>query len=380
MEIFIFLFLVISALYAWIIESYHKHWKRLKKFTPGGRQVKTGISVIIPVRNEADNLPELLASLSSIDYPKDLWEVIIVDDHSTDSTAEVLEYAAMDFPLKFVKLQDHYPGMVSNAYKKKAIELGISLSSFDLILTTDADCIFHSLWLKSMVEYYETTGKRCLAGPVISASSGTPMSIFQKLDFVTMQGITGGALEWGKHIMANGANFLYEKKLFYEVGGFSGVDNQPSGDDMLLMQKIKAKYPDTISYVKCSEAIVETKPAETPGAFLQQRIRWASKSKSYSDKAINKILLLVFIYNLFFIILTILVFIHPMLLFLLLLFMLGKVLIEFPFLYTVSKFFKAERLMNLFIFMQPFHILYIVIAGFLGKTGVYSWKGRKIKI
>lgn len=380
LEAFIFLFLVISALYARVIESYNKHWKRLKKFVPGGNIGNTGISIIIPVRNEAENISQLLSSLSGINYPKELFEVIIVDDHSTDSTAEVLAHAAVDFPFRFYQLSEHLSGERTKAYKKKAIELGISKSSFNLILTTDADCSFHPQWLSAIAEYYETYKKRCIAAPVISSRSGTPLSLFQRLDFLTMQGITGGAIESGKHIMANGANFCYEKTLFYEVGGFAGVENQPSGDDMLLMQKIKEKYPEDIAYLKCREAIVETAPIESINGFLQQRIRWASKSKSYSDKTINKVLLLVFIYNLFFIVLTILVFIDPMLLFLLILFLVAKILIEFPFIFSVSKFFKAERLMNAFIFMQPFHIIYIVIAGLLGKTGRYTWKDRKVKL
>lgn len=377
---FILLFLIISVIYGAVIEFYSKHWRKLKKFTPTGQNTGLPISVIIPVRNEIENIVMLLNSLSALNYPKENFEVIIIDDHSTDNTPEVLSNPDVDFNLRFFKLADYLQesGGATEAYKKKAIELGISFASHELIVTTDADCVFHAQWLSSIAEFYSVTENVCIAAPVMIGNGISPLNIFQVLDFITLQGITGASVHSGKHVMANGANFIYKKSVFYEVGGFKGVDNLPSGDDMLLMQKIKKKYPGQVAYLKCKEAIVETKGMESVVAFLQQRIRWASKSKSYSEKSINRILALVFLYNLFFIILTVLVFFNPILLFLLLLFLMAKILIEFPFVHSVAKFFNKEAVMKFFIPMQPFHIIYTVAAGVLGLFGKYTWKGRKI--
>ena len=179
--------------------------------------------------------------------------------------------------------------------------------------------------------------------------------------------------------MCNGANLAYEKAAFNEVGGFSGIDNLPSGDDMLLMHKIYKKYPQQVFYLKHESAIVSTAPVSSWKSFFHQRIRWASKADSYDDKRIFWVLLLVYGINLFFLALGIAAFFHTTWAFFLLLFLLAKVLIEFPFVNTVASFFRQRMLLNYFILMQPLHILYTIIAGWLGKFGSFEWKGRRVK-
>ena len=182
----------------------------------------------------------------------------------------------------FIKIEN------PNSYKKKAIETAIGLAKGSLIVTTDADCIVQPEWLKTIASYYENSGAVFIAAPVVynDPSPGDSFfkkffKIFQSLDFMTLQGITGASVYKKFHNMCNGANLAYEKKVFHEVGGFEGIDNIASGDDMLLMHKIQKLYPDKIKYLKSTNVIVQTQPAETVKEFINQRIRWASKADKY---------------------------------------------------------------------------------------------------
>jgi len=337
------------------------------------------VSVIIPFRNEAGNLPALLNCLAKLEYPSDRLEVILVDDDSSDDSVSIIMDAAREMPvLKLHKLE----GIDDNttiAYKKRAIEKGISVSAGEWIITTDADCSFETTWLKTIASFIRFTKAKCIAAPVKIMPSRNVLSVFQSVDFLTLQGITASAVNSRTHVLCNGANFGYTRAAFHEVNGFNGIDNIPSGDDMLLMQKIFDKYPKDVHYLKAEQAIVSTAAASSWKAFFQQRIRWASKTDHYTDKKIFGILALVWIYNVCFIVLTCIVLVYPKWTFLLMLFILAKWLIEYGFVASVASFFKLSRLMPYFLFLQPLHIVYTVIAGFLGRFGSYEWKGRQVK-
>jgi cellulose synthase/poly-beta-1,6-N-acetylglucosamine synthase-like glycosyltransferase len=179
--------------------------------------------------------------------------------------------------------------------------------------------------------------------------------------------------------MCNGANLAYEKNVFFKVGGFEGIDQLASGDDMLLMQKIRDRYPDEIAFLKSKEVIVNTHPAETLKDFINQRIRWASKAGYYTDKKIAAVLLLVYLLNAWLLILGIFSFFYLAAFYLLIISLLVKTIAELFFLFPVARFFEKQKQLWWFLPAQPFHILYTVIAGWLGKFGSYQWKGRKVK-
>jgi cellulose synthase/poly-beta-1,6-N-acetylglucosamine synthase-like glycosyltransferase len=247
-----------------------------------------------------------------------------------------------------------------------------------LIVTTDADCRFHPDWLKTIAAYYEQTGAKFIAAPVAINNNNSLLSIFQTLDFITLQGITGAAVYKNIHSMCNGANLAYEKEAFIAVKGYQGIDHIPSGDDMLLMHKIYTQYPDKVFYLKNNEAIVSTQPALTWKSFFNQRIRWASKADRYEDKRIFWVLLLVYMVNVCFLVLGIASCWNNIWLFFCCILLAGKIIIEFPFVYTVAKFFGQQKLMLFFPLLQPLHIIYTIIAGFMGKFGSYNWKGRQV--
>ena len=383
---FIFTLICISllALYWLLIEYYRRAWKAIPSYRPvpaGTPYARTRISVLVPARNEEKNIRTCLDSLFCQSYPKDLYQVIVIDDHSTDGTWEIMKSLFYpDMSRMSLQLADYEPegGDVVKAYKKFAIETGIRFATGDLIVTTDADCQFHPDWLQTLAGFYEAAGAKFIAAPVRIGSGRSFLSIFQTLDFIALQGITGASVYKRFHSMCNGANLAYEKKAFQEVGGFRGIDSIPSGDDMLLMHKIYLRYPGQVFFLKSPQAIVSTRPETSWGNFVNQRVRWASKADQYDDKRIFWVLLFVYILNLVFGALLVAGCWNSLYWWLLLILLVVKTSIEYPFVRSVAAFFGQQELLVYFPAMAPFHILYTVVIGWLGKFGSYRWKERKI--
>ena len=357
---------------------YRQSWLSIPTFNSQRSTHSTTVSVIIPARNEEENIKACLESITNQTYPGHLFEVIVIDDFSTDRTAEIINSFA-DKNVKLLSLKEFIKEGELNSYKKKAIEIAVSQAKGNLIVTTDADCIVQHKWLQTIASFYELHQPVFIAAPVAYHGENNFLKIFQSLDFMTLQGITGASVYKKFHSMCNGANLAYEKKAFLEVGGFTGIDNIASGDDMLLMHKIFERYPDRVMFLKSPEAIVKTKPANTLKEFINQRIRWASKADKYTDEKITRVLLLVYIFNVWILLLGILSIFYPVLLLWFILVLIAKTIVELFFLYPVATFFKKKEMLWWFPVAQPFHILYTTIAGWLGKFGSYKWKERNVK-
>lgn len=388
---------IIFGLYILLILYYWKSWLTIPEYKVKNQKSKTKITVIIPARNEEKNIATCLNSVCAQSYSKELFEVLVVDDHSTDNTAAIVKnYITQN--IKLIALKDFVSSDI-NSYKKKAIEIAIQQSTGQLIVTTDADCTVPQNWLQTIAAFYEEHQPAFIAMPVgirLSANSiqknspqGEFLQRFQALDFMTLQGITGASVYKKTHSMCNGANLAYTKKVFEEVGGFAGIDNIASGDDMLLMHKIYKQHPDKVMFLKSRDAIVQTEPVHSVKEFFNQRIRWASKADKYDDKRIFGVLIVVYFTNMILLLLPFISLLnleklsiinYQLSIFQLwLLLMVIKTVAELIFLYPVATFFGKQKMLWLFPVMQPFHILYTVIAGWLGKFGKYSWKGRNVK-
>jgi cellulose synthase/poly-beta-1,6-N-acetylglucosamine synthase-like glycosyltransferase len=382
---------------------------------------KTNLSIIIPARNEEANIAHCLQSILQNNYPAHLFEIIVVDDHSEDNTTNIVKkYEQQN--VKLISLKDFVADTI-NSYKKKAIEVAIAQASGTLIITTDADCIVPATWLQTIAHFYEEKKPAFIAAPVLIETSypsqvhthketskgsefGHPslpqqmrdgegqglrawgVRIFQSLDFMTLQGITAAVVHKKQMTMCNGANMAYERATFYEVGGFAGIDNIASGDDMLLMHKIYKQYPERVLFLKSKEAIVKTAPVNTIKQFFNQRIRWASKADKYDDKRILPVLILVYFFNVLMLLLPFIAIFNncPIsilntqysILSLWLWMLFFKIVVELFFLFPVASFFGKKNMLWFFPFLQPFHIVYTIVAGWLGKFGKYTWKEREV--
>jgi cellulose synthase/poly-beta-1,6-N-acetylglucosamine synthase-like glycosyltransferase len=360
-------------------------WNKADTGAPAAEPVF--ISVIIPARNEEENIGPCLRSVLDQSYPEDTFEIIVIDDHSTDQTAAIVK-SFTDERIQLIRLGEIMKDKVTHAYKKQAITLAIARARGHVIVTTDADCIAGKQWLASLSNYYTANRPDMITMPVRVRSRNTPLGVFETLDFLSLQGMTGALVSRSNISMANGANLCYTKEIFNRVDGFTGIDHVASGDDMLLAEKIRMAG-GKISYLKNENVIIETAGAKNISSFLSQRIRWASKTGGYKDKKIQSVLGLVYFLNLCLILLLYKsltgcacnMIIGPDISFssAFIYLVSAKTIAEMFFLWPVAGFFKQRYLLWFFPLAQLPHILYVVFSGFLGMFGSYEWKGRKVK-
>ncbi|MBM3158685.1 MAG: glycosyltransferase [Bacteroidetes bacterium] len=330
------------------------------------------VAIIIPARNEEQNIGNLLQALATQSYPLNKMEVLVIDDHSTDRTAAIVS----QFPFaKSILLEEE--GIV--AYKKKALEKGIANTKAAWILCTDADCIPTTDWVLIMMQALLSKQASFLAAPVYLKNNGSLLGRFQTLDFLVLQGITGAGLQLRFIYMANGANLGYPRTVFETVKGYEGNEKVASGDDFFLLHKIKEQPAAQIYFLKKQQAIMQTTAMPDWTSFIQQRIRWASKSPYYSDIPLKIVLASVWMYNTLLVVGALLTILNPTTGKLLLVVWLCKTIVEWPFVKSVAGYFNHHiRWLEFFLF-QPLHVLYITGTGLLGLQGSYEWKGRQLR-
>lgn len=379
--IFVGIAFVLSILYGIIFYFFNIGWKKKKneKKKTGDQYKLTGVSIIIPARNEEQHIKNCINSILANDYSKHLIEIIVINDDSSDRTAELVR----SFEMENVRCVDlvafPIPPHFGKAYKKWAIEIGVQLAKYDIIITTDADTKMRPTWLKSMVDYYQSSGAVLLAGPVLFIEEKNILNTFQRIDFMMMQGITAAVNQLNIGNMCNGANLMFSKAAFRSINGFSNVTKHVSGDDYMLMSKMRHLYPEGIKYILSNDVVVLTYPPKTWKQFFQQRIRWASKSGKNKNKKIDIILLIVYLFNLICFVSIFLSLNNINYLFICFILILVKIFIEYKLITNVASFFEVHINFLYFIILQPLHILYIFISSNLGFIAPFNWKGRIAK-
>jgi len=368
-----------------LMYQYISGWQALPTYqaTPHTfSHLSTSVALIIPARNEEENIGRCLQAIAKQTFSSHLLEVIVINDHSTDNTANIVQQWQQQLPnLKLINLQEVLPPNTTlNAYKKKALEIAINNTKQTLIVTTDADCMMPPNWLATLVQFYETEPCALIAAPVCFFNETTFLQRFQAYDFVGMQVITGASVHKKMSNMCNGANLAYTRQAFKQVQGFAGIDNIASGDDLLLMHKIEQAYPNGIRFLKNQAAIVYTLPQKNLQGFVNQRLRWASKSAKYQDFRITALLAGVYFFNVSIVINALAALLgYSATAYLFVFQLITKSIFDGYFLYIGCRFFKRKDLMFLFFPAQFCHILYIIIIGTLGNFGSYTWKGRTVK-
>jgi cellulose synthase/poly-beta-1,6-N-acetylglucosamine synthase-like glycosyltransferase len=240
------------------------------------------VSVIVAARNEEQQIRDLLEHLAAQDYPR--FEIIVVDDRSTDGTGRILRHAGTRFPtLKIITVTDTSGDMPA---KKNALEQAIKASKGEILCFTDADCLPQVTWVRSLVRCFdEQTGLVAGYSPYQVEAAEQPDSLF--LDFVRFEELRGaiwsaGSIRWGLGWLCTGRNLAYRRKVWDEVEGFEKIKHSISGDDDLFLQLVRRTTRWKIRYVRDSENHVPTTPPATLTAFLNQRIRHFSAGKYFT--------------------------------------------------------------------------------------------------
>ena len=335
---------------------------------------KTSFSIIIPFRNEAEHLPDLLRSLTKITYPESLFEVIFIDDYSDDNSAMLVnEYRNKNENYNIHLLKNN---SVSNAPKKDAIETAMKVASYDWIITTDADCILPKLWLSLFDILIQESNPGFIIAPVSYSITNGFLANFQLLDFYSLQAATLGGYGHNHPFLCNGANLAYKKELFNAVSGFSDNRHITSGDDIFLMEKVRRTYPKTIAYLKNKDAAVCTSPENTWMDLFQQRSRWAAKTASNPNLFNKGIGLIVFLTNAAFIIAIILTIFGKISIHFMLIGTFLKWLIDGVFLKQILQFFNQKISVAYYLcssLIYPFFVCIVVVRNILFK---FKWKNR----
>jgi len=370
MNIFALISLLILALYVFKIQKYRLSWERYPELKPSASKGTTKISVIIAFRNEISNLPALLTSLNKQAYPKGLYEVILVNDHSNDGS----EILAHSFCEEHGNFQLLHLGSEATG-KKSAITKGIKNASFELIVTSDADCTMNAYWLATIDHMFQEKNPDMMVGLVDIISNNSFFGKFQEVEFLSLVAAGAGAVAGQNPIYCNGACLAYKKSLFIH---YTDPMKQTvvSGDDTLFMLTVKRDLKNSIVLLKAVPAIVVTKGVATWREFMQQRKRWVSKSRYYRDVNTLYTALLVCFVNLS-VLYSLTMLVMGRNFWLLPLIYGGKMLTDLYFLRRFFHFYKKKlpslRFM-LYELIYPFYTVFFTIAGV---SSGFRWKGRR---
>ncbi|MEI9920267.1 MAG: glycosyltransferase [Bacteroidota bacterium] len=356
-------FIIIVSIYCAMILVLLVGFRRLRE-PQGPATIIHSISVVVPFRNEAQNLPALLRSLAEIKYPK--WEIILVDDHSTDN------YKLVSGGLNIRLIQSPGHG------KKAAITTAVQNSASDIIVTTDADCLVGSRWLEKINLAFQDPKIQMMIGGVRIEENETFFSRLQALEFVSVAATGAGTLGLGFPTMCNGANLSYRRTAFMAVGGYQGNENISSGDDEALMNALKKTSKDSIAFLFSGDALVTTGPSATLKEFAGQRLRWAGKWQSNISIQTRLFAMVVWLFHLAFITMALSALAGFITWKLFIILASAKVFAEALLLIPAAKFFRVKWRWISFFALQFIYSFYVICTGFLSQILLSGWKGRAV--
>ena len=334
--------------------------------------LEVDLSVVIAIRNEADNIEQLLQQLVNQDYDFDYYEIIIIDDHSTDDTYRLVnQFINENTEIKISIIQ------ASGYGKKSALKEGIERSSTQLIVTTDGDCNVKQGWLKSIVNYYNSSDCSLIIGPVVYENEKTILQKLFSLDFISLVASGGGSVGAGLPLMGNGANLAFSRDIYADFSS-KNTGKFASGDDVFLIHSVASKYgTKSIGFLRSNDSIVSTLPPQNINEFFSQRSRWASKAVGYQLVWPIVVSLSVFLFNMLLFIMLVSSIYFTWLLPIYILIIITKFLIDMPLVFSFLSFARKTNLKPLFFLMEIIYPVYIVIAAISSFVFRFSWKGRR---
>ncbi len=370
--------LFILLIYSLLILAFFKGWRKLPVYELRKHTLPAYMSIVVPVRNEAINIIKLLYALKRQNYDQRCFRVIIVDDHSTDSTREHIKIFRGKHPQMNIILKWLPDGKTS---KKQALKAGVAQAKGDALIFMDADGLPGPDYLRIMNEYYRKDRPAMLLGPIAVHGGSNLFDRLQALEFLSLIFSTAGAAGMQKPIMANGASLLMDMQVLQEYHNDDPFkDDLASGDDMFLLHHVK-KYLGSkrISFVRHPGAIIKTCGAITPAAFREQRKRWVSKSTAYRDPFLIFVAITVWLMAVVQATSLGAGAINPNLLYYTAIIWGVKIIVDIVALLPVTRFTGQKNLRKYILLLTLMHPFYILFTSFSGWLFPYRWKGRKHK-
>lgn len=330
------------------------------------------VSVIVAARDEEEHIQKCIDSLHNQDYPSDRYELIVVDDGSSDRTPEIATNAFRQHRnsrLLRIAPAEH----PTHSGKPDCIAHGVRKARGEIILLTDADCVVPSTWISSIISCFEPY-VALVAGPVLENAQSGIFSRIQSLEYLGLTTTAAGLIGADRPIICSGANLAYRTSAFREVNGFG--ENGTSCDDETLMLRIYQRGIGSIAFAADKRAVVVTTSDYSFGSFWSRRTRWASKRGHYEDKSILFSLLSLYLFFLMLLALAIAsLMVSDVLVFVGLIFV-WKIYVDYRTLSAGAKIFGASVPMADFFIAELLHVPYIAVAAAAGQIRSFRWKGR----
>ncbi|WP_455168735.1 glycosyltransferase [Aegicerativicinus sediminis] len=371
MSLFIFLVLIV---YTIIIGTMIIGFDKVEEIKLQEDSKRLKFTIVIPFRNESENLPLLLASLDRIAYPNTLFEVILVNDDSDDNSIEIIKGFKEKSKINLIVLDNE---RLSGSPKKDAIDKGIQEAKNEWIITTDADCIVQKYWLDAINTYILSSKKEFIIAPVSISPTTSILERFQALETLILQAITMGSYGLKNPLLSNGANLIYNKSLFHQLKGFEGNNNVASGDDIFLLQKVSERNKNLIGYLKTNKATVFTKAERSLEELFSQKKRWLKKMGVKSNLLSLALGIIIILMNFTFLTFLVFALLESTYIKLLLQIAVVKFGVDFLLLFKSARFFKQEKLLFSFWWISLVYPFYLFVVLFSSYFGPYKWKGRK---
>lgn len=337
----------------------------LKRLNGSGKNENNpvNISIIIAARNEAENVDRLIDSMKSLNYPAELFEVIIVDDNSSDKTFEILK-TKTEYIKNFSVLELKSIGKTG---KREALNFGISKSNYSNILVTDADCTPQKKWLECFAKKFQQD-YHLLFGIA---------PFYQRNNFVNriscFENLRGSILSFsmaslGLPYTAAARNFGFSKKTFESLGGYSRTKDTISGDDdLLLREAIKNKMK--IGVVNEKDSFVYSETKKTFKEYFRQRARHTQTSFHYLKR--HQIILGFWhLLNLTFVFSSLLIFFNPLFVILLP----SKLISDIVVVKLNQKIFGYRFSVLEIFYLQIFYEILLVFHFFNARFSEIRWK------
>ncbi|HSF87905.1 MAG TPA: glycosyltransferase [Saprospiraceae bacterium] len=359
-----------------LLQAYYLfYWYKTKPASiPSDYLGSTSVTIVVVAHNESKSISSCLQGILQQAYPAHLMEIIVIDDHSTDTTIEEVQKIGSE-RIAFYNLKDYPEYIKAPAFKKSAITLAVDKATSEYIVITDADCVHPDQWLNAVVYGLEKNQSAFQTSPVVLDGNNTLLSEMQEAEQLVLMLITAAGITSGLHDIANGANMAFRKSAFRKVDGFTGNEQFASGDDMFLAEKMRKAFPGQIAFNKSINASVSTQAKKNWPALIKQRLRWAGKNKGLESPTIARIWIFVGLYH-FMLLLSLAASLFNLIspLPFIILFVV-KWFADFLVITTAASFFRKTSVLKYFVplqFLYSYYILRLGLAMMMGKRGDWT--------
>lgn len=323
------------------------------------------VSVVIAARNEEQNLADCLESVLQQSYPKEKFEVILVNDNSTDRTGEICQ--------SFVQRFENFSAFVAQEDatlrgKTNALNQGIEKARGEIILITDADCTVPPTWIEHTAKRY--TPSIGIVGGMTLQKASNKFEGMQSLDWAYLLGLASATVSLRNPLSTIGNNLSFRKSAYMEVGGYKKIPFSVTEDFMLFQAIVKTGKWDYL-YPIDPNVLVVSKPCQTYKELVRQKHRWG---KGGLDMKLSGFLIMVIGFSA-----------HG---FTLLTFLLGnfayaltalliKLIADYVFLFKVLHRLNRTDLLKYFYWFEIYYMTYVLLLPFIVFFGgKVVWKGR----